>query len=164
MIRFSAYLKLLCILHSFPSLSSETGQPSLSVDNEIHAVAGSPLTITCTYPCKYADYEKYWCKWKNTGCEPLIASEESQAGLVVSCDKGSRILSLNFDQTSLSDQGWYWCGVRKGGHYGETYATYLQVQGGELILDQSYSLASGEGKGKTPLNKCCEKNPVIGLP
>ncbi|XP_062834668.1 polymeric immunoglobulin receptor [Anolis carolinensis] len=107
----------------------ETGQPSLSVDNEIHAVAGSPLTITCTYPCKYADYEKYWCKWKNTGCEPLIASEESQAGLVVSCDKGSRILSLNFDQTSLSDQGWYWCGVRKGGHYGETYATYLQVQG-----------------------------------
>ncbi|XP_007431514.1 polymeric immunoglobulin receptor [Python bivittatus] len=105
------------------------GKPALQAEKEIQAVAGSPLTISCSYPCKYFTYEKYWCKWKNTGCKPLISSEQNQSGLVVNCDKDSRILSLTFDQVAPTDQGWYWCGVRQGQQYGETVAVHLQVEG-----------------------------------
>lgn len=105
------------------------GKPALLAEKEIQAVAGSPLTISCSYPCKYFTYEKYWCKWKNTGCKPLISSEQNQNGLVVNCDKDSRILSLKFDQVAPTDQGWYWCGVRQGQQHGETVAVHLQVQG-----------------------------------
>ncbi|XP_066480758.1 polymeric immunoglobulin receptor [Tiliqua scincoides] len=105
------------------------GQPSLTGENEISVVVGSPLTMSCSYSCEYAQYEKYWCKWKNTGCEPLKTHEQDQTGLAVSCDKGRRVLSLNFDQVTLADQGWYWCGVKRAGHYGETFAVHLTVHG-----------------------------------
>lgn len=112
-------------------LSPDTGQPSLLTKKQVQAVAGSSLTISCSYPCKYFTYQKYWCKWKNTECKPLISSEQNQTGLVVSCDKDNGILSLNFDQVTSIDQGWYWCGVKHGQQYGETAALQLQVQGGE---------------------------------
>lgn len=114
--------------------SSETGQPDLRGVKEINAVAGSPLSLTCSYPCKYNSYNKYWCKWKNTACDPLISHEQNQTGLIVNCDKDSRILSLNFDQVAPTDQGWYWCGVKHEGHYGETMAVYLRIEGGKLVF------------------------------
>ncbi|KAJ7331734.1 hypothetical protein JRQ81_013914, partial [Phrynocephalus forsythii] len=129
------------------------GQPSLAADNEIHAVAGSPLTVSCSYPCKYADYEKYWCKWKNTGCDPIVSVEQKSTGFAVSCNKGSRILTLKFDQTSLADQGWYWCGVRHGGHYGETYAIYLQVRG---VLQNSGDVRNNPKNRGSSLNEAKE--------
>lgn len=112
-------------------LSFDTGQPTLLTKKEVRAVAGSPLSISCSYPCKYFTYEKYWCKWKNTECKLLISSEQNQTGVVVSCDKDNGILSLNFDQVTPIDQGWYWCGVKRGQQYGETVALHLQIQGGE---------------------------------
>uniref|UniRef100_A0A8C5WY94 Polymeric immunoglobulin receptor n=1 Tax=Laticauda laticaudata TaxID=8630 RepID=A0A8C5WY94_LATLA len=105
------------------------GQPSLLTKKQVHAVAGSSLTISCSYPCKYFTNQKYWCKWKNTECKLLNSSEQNQTGLVVNCDKDSRTLSLNFDQVTPIDQGWYWCGVKHGQQYGETVALHLQVQG-----------------------------------
>uniref|UniRef100_A0A8D0BNR4 Polymeric immunoglobulin receptor n=1 Tax=Salvator merianae TaxID=96440 RepID=A0A8D0BNR4_SALMN len=108
------------------------GKPSLVVENEIQAIAGSPLTLSCSYPCAYEKYEKYWCKWKNTECKSLNLPDQNQTGLVVNCDKGRRILSLNFDQVTPTDQGWYWCGVKHGEHYGETAAVDLQVQAGDV--------------------------------
>ncbi|XP_060087263.1 polymeric immunoglobulin receptor-like [Heteronotia binoei] len=105
------------------------GQPNLKGLKEINIVAGSPLSLTCSYPCKYYSYNKYWCKWKNTACDPLSSYELNQTGLVVNCDKDSRILSLNFDHVAPSDQGWYWCGVKYEGRYGETMAVYLRIEG-----------------------------------
>ncbi|XP_039176007.1 polymeric immunoglobulin receptor-like [Crotalus tigris] len=113
------------------------GQPTLLTKKEVHTVAGSPLSISCSYPCKYSTYEKYWCKWKNTECKPLISSEQNQTGLVVSCDKDSGILSLNFDQVTPIDQGWYWCGIKRGQQYGETIALHLQVQGVLLNFEEA---------------------------
>lgn len=113
------------------------GQPSLLTKKQVHAVAGSSLTISCSYPCKYFTYQKYWCKWKNTECKPLILSEQNQTGLVVSCDKDNRILTLNFDQVAPTDQGWYWCGVKHGQQYGETVALQLQVQGVLLNFEEA---------------------------
>uniref|UniRef100_A0A8C0G7D9 Ig-like domain-containing protein n=1 Tax=Chelonoidis abingdonii TaxID=106734 RepID=A0A8C0G7D9_CHEAB len=108
------------------------GQPGLTGPKEIDAVIGTRVTIPCSYPCKYYSYQKYWCKWHNTGCQSLISSEQNQTGLVVNCDKEKRTLYLTFDQVIQTDQGWYWCGVSHSGHYGETMAVYLTVNGGEL--------------------------------
>uniref|UniRef100_A0A8C4VKQ3 Polymeric immunoglobulin receptor n=1 Tax=Gopherus evgoodei TaxID=1825980 RepID=A0A8C4VKQ3_9SAUR len=108
------------------------GQPGLTGAKEIDAVIGTRVTIPCSYPCKYYSYQKYWCKWHNTGCQSLISSEQNQTGLVVNCDKEKRTLYLTFDQVIQTDQGWYWCGVSHSGHYGETMAVYLTVNGGEL--------------------------------
>ncbi|XP_063153534.1 polymeric immunoglobulin receptor [Candoia aspera] len=115
------------------------GQPTLLAEKEVKIAAGSPLTIPCSYPCKYAN-KTYWCKWTNTGCKPLISSEQNQTGLVVNCDKDSRILSLDIDQVTPTDQGWYWCGVRHGQQYGETVAVQLQVQGVLPNFEESFRL------------------------
>ncbi|XP_044287927.1 polymeric immunoglobulin receptor-like [Varanus komodoensis] len=117
------------------------GKPSLEANNEIQALVGSPLNITCSYECKYVLYEKYWCKWKNSGCKPLIVSEQNQTGVTVGCDKDRRTFTVNFDEVSLTDQGWYWCGVKNEGHYGETYAVYLQVHGEPLNSEEIPSTA-----------------------
>uniref|UniRef100_A0A8C3RL39 Polymeric immunoglobulin receptor n=1 Tax=Chelydra serpentina TaxID=8475 RepID=A0A8C3RL39_CHESE len=108
------------------------GQPGLTGPKEIDAVIGTQVTIPCSYPCKYYSYQKYWCKWHNTGCQTLISSEQNQTGLVVNCDKEKRTLYLTFDQVIQTDQGWYWCGVSHSGHLGETMAVHLTVNGGEL--------------------------------
>ncbi|CAM5170407.1 unnamed protein product [Eretmochelys imbricata] len=110
------------------------GQPGLTGPKEIDAVIGTRVTIPCSYPCKYYSYQKYWCKWRNTGCQTLISSEQNQTGLVVNCDKEKRTLYLTFDQVIQTDQGWYWCGVSNSGRYGETMAVYLTVNGAEIAV------------------------------
>ncbi|XP_062975498.1 polymeric immunoglobulin receptor [Elgaria multicarinata webbii] len=116
-------------MKSTTELKIVEGQTNLEVKNEIQVVAGSALTMSCSYSCKYVLYQKYWCKWKNTGCEPLVSLEQNQTGVIVNCDKDSRNLTLKFDQALPTDQGWYWCGVKNAGHYGETAAVHLRVQG-----------------------------------
>uniref|UniRef100_A0A8C6XC79 Polymeric immunoglobulin receptor n=1 Tax=Naja naja TaxID=35670 RepID=A0A8C6XC79_NAJNA len=133
------------------------GQSSLLTKKQVRVVAGSSLTISCSYPCKYFTYQKYWCKWKNTECKPLLSSEEKESGLGVSCDKDSRILSLNFDQVTPTDQGWYWCGVKHGQQYGETVALHLQVQGVPLNFEEASRINEDLSKiaipGINPVNR-----------
>ncbi|XP_077190931.1 polymeric immunoglobulin receptor-like [Paroedura picta] len=133
------------------------GQPNLRGVNEFNVVAGSPLTMTCSYPCKYYSYSKYWCKWKNTACDPLISHEQNQTGLVVTCDQDSRILSLNFDQVTPTDQGWYWCGVKHEGHYGETMAVYLRIQG---AFQRSEDAPNAESNNDVALSKTERKSKI----
>lgn len=97
----------------------------------MQAEVGSRVDLTCSYPCKYYSYEKYWCKWSRDGCTPLTSSDQSHPGLDVSCDTANKTLILSPDPVTVEDQGWYWCGVKHNGHYGETMAVSLQVDGGE---------------------------------
>ncbi|TFK00493.1 spectrin beta chain, non-erythrocytic 4 [Platysternon megacephalum] len=120
------------------------GQPGLIGPKEIDAVIGTRVTIPCSYPCKYYSYQKYWCKWHNTGCQTLISSEQNQTGLVVNCDKEKRTLFLTFDQVIQTDQGWYWCGVSHSGHYGETMAVYLTVNGDAAISNTDTEDRAGD--------------------
>ncbi|NWX88201.1 PIGR protein, partial [Nothoprocta pentlandii] len=108
------------------------GEPSLTGEEEVEASVGSPAQLACSYPCKYYSYEKYWCKWTRNGCTPVEASDQSHAELNVDCDKDNKTILLNFDDVALTDQGWYWCGVKHKGIYGETKAVQLRVSGGEL--------------------------------
>ncbi|KGL81240.1 Polymeric immunoglobulin receptor, partial [Tinamus guttatus] len=105
------------------------GQPSLTGMEEVEASVGAPAQLACSYPCKYYSYEKYWCKWTRTGCTPVEASNQSHSELNVDCDKANKTVLQNFDHVALTDQGWYWCGVKRNGVYGETRATYLRVSG-----------------------------------
>ncbi|XP_053105640.1 polymeric immunoglobulin receptor isoform X2 [Hemicordylus capensis] len=146
---------------STAELTIVEGLPSLTGQKEISAVPGSPLTISCSYPCKYYQYDKYWCKWKNTGCEPRDAHVQNQSGLVVSCDKDSRILSLNFDQVTTADQGWYWCGVQRAGHYGETFAVYLSVHGVLLNSEEAPNPKAGSNAVVIPRKNSENRNSPL---
>uniref|UniRef100_A0A8C6ZA42 Polymeric immunoglobulin receptor n=1 Tax=Nothoprocta perdicaria TaxID=30464 RepID=A0A8C6ZA42_NOTPE len=105
------------------------GEPSLTGEEEVEASVGAPAQLACSYPCKYYSYEKYWCKWTRSGCTPVEASDQSRAELNVDCDKDNKTILLNFDDVALTDQGWYWCGVKHKGVYGETKAVQLRVSG-----------------------------------
>ncbi|NXE50272.1 PIGR protein, partial [Casuarius casuarius] len=105
------------------------GEPSLTGEKEVEADVGSQVLLACSYPCKYYSYEKYWCKWTSTSCTPVTASNQSSPGLNVDCDKDNKTLFLNFDPVALTDQGWYWCGVKRNGIYVETMAVHLRVGG-----------------------------------
>uniref|UniRef100_A0A8D0F3E7 Polymeric immunoglobulin receptor n=1 Tax=Strix occidentalis caurina TaxID=311401 RepID=A0A8D0F3E7_STROC len=108
------------------------GQPGLTGKKEVEAQVGSRVDLTCYYPCKYYSYQKYWCKWNNTGCSVLPASDQRQPGPGVTCDRDNKTVILSFDPVEKTNEGWYWCGVKRNGVYGETMAVQLSVTGGEL--------------------------------
>ncbi|NWH48515.1 PIGR protein, partial [Fregata magnificens] len=106
------------------------GQPGLTGKKEVEAQVGSRVDLTCFYSCKYYSYQKYWCKWSNTGCTPMPASDQSQPGPDVTCGTDNKTVILSFDSVAKTDQGWYWCGVKRDGFFGETMAVQLLVTGG----------------------------------
>ncbi|NXW90753.1 PIGR protein, partial [Alopecoenas beccarii] len=108
------------------------GEPGLKGKKEVEAQVGSRLDLTCSYPCKYYSYQKYWCKWGGSSCTPMPAADQRQPGPDVTCDTDNKTVVLSFDSVAKTDQGWYWCGVKRNGLFGETMAVYLEVTEGEL--------------------------------
>ncbi|KFV49606.1 Polymeric immunoglobulin receptor, partial [Gavia stellata] len=108
------------------------GEPGLKGKKEVKAQVGSRVDLTCSYPCKYYSYQKYWCKWNSTSCTPMPASDQRNPGPDVTCDTDNKTVTLSFDSVAKTDQGWYWCGVKRDGLFGETMAVYLWVTEGEL--------------------------------
>ncbi|KAF1620359.1 Polymeric immunoglobulin receptor, partial [Eudyptes chrysolophus] len=106
------------------------GEPGLKGKKEVDAQVGSRVDLTCSYPCKYYSYQKYWCKWSSTRFIPMPASDQRQPGPDVTCDTDNKTVILSFDSVAKTDQGWYWCGVKRDGLFGETMAVYLQVTEG----------------------------------
>ncbi|NXT83465.1 PIGR protein, partial [Zapornia atra] len=106
------------------------GEPGLKGKTEVEAQVGSRVDLTCSYPCKYYSYQKYWCKWNNTGCISMPSSDQSHPGTGVTCDTDNKTVILSFDSVTKEDEGWYWCGVKRNGIFGETMAVYLQVTEG----------------------------------
>lgn len=90
------------------------------------------MDLTCSYPCQYYSYEKYWCKWNNTGCPELPAQQPGLQGPGASCNASTRTVVLSFQPLTEEDEGWYWCGVKRNGAFGETIAVRLAVSAGEL--------------------------------
>ncbi|XP_010021673.1 PREDICTED: polymeric immunoglobulin receptor-like [Nestor notabilis] len=119
------------------------GQPGLQGKEEVEAQEGSQLNLTCSYQCRYYSYQKYWCKWSSTSCTPLPASDQRQPGSEVTCDTDDKTVILSFDSVAKTDQGWYWCGVKRNGRYGETMAVYLSVTSGESARHSPESLDAG---------------------
>ncbi|KAK2521868.1 Pigr [Columba livia] len=103
------------------------GEPGLKGKKEVEAQAGSRLDLTCSYPCKYYSYQKYWCKWGDASCTPMPAADQRQPGPDVTCDTDNKTVVLSFDSVAKTDQGWYWCGVKRDGLFGETMAVHLEV-------------------------------------
>ncbi|XP_069315785.1 polymeric immunoglobulin receptor [Eulemur rufifrons] len=104
------------------------GKPNLKVPENVTAVLGESLKLPCHFPCKFYSHEKYWCKWSNTGCPALPTEDEGPSQAFVNCDQNSRIVSLTLNPVTKADEGWYWCGVKQGQHYGETAAVYVAVE------------------------------------
>ncbi|NXA69887.1 PIGR protein, partial [Mohoua ochrocephala] len=106
------------------------GEPGLTGKKEVEAQAGSRVNLTCSYPCKYYSYEKYWCKWNYTGCPVVTAQDPGSQGPSATCDTSTRTVVLSFDPVTEEDEGWYWCGVKRNGLLGETMAVQLRVAAG----------------------------------
>ncbi|NWU40997.1 PIGR protein, partial [Hylia prasina] len=106
------------------------GEPALKGEKEVEAPAGSRVDLTCSYPCQYYSYEKYWCRWSSTSCPALPPPEQGLPGPAAACNASRRTLVLSFDPLTEEDEGWYWCGVKRDGAFGEALAVQLRVSSG----------------------------------
>ncbi|XP_008590014.1 PREDICTED: polymeric immunoglobulin receptor, partial [Galeopterus variegatus] len=116
------------------------GKPNLKVPENVTAVLGETLKLPCHFPCKFYSHEKYWCKWSNQGCQVLPSQDEGPSQAFVNCDQSSRLISLTLSSVSRADEGWYWCGVKRGHFYGETAAVYVAVEENKSCGSSSVSL------------------------
>ncbi|NXS60384.1 PIGR protein, partial [Brachypteracias leptosomus] len=107
------------------------GEPGLKGRTQVEAQVGSRVDLTCSYPCKYYSYEKYWCRWNNTGCTPVFASDQGHLGSDVTCDTANKTVTFSIKSATKEDEGWYWCGVKRQGRFGETMAVFLTVVEGK---------------------------------
>ncbi|NXE92805.1 PIGR protein, partial [Menura novaehollandiae] len=105
------------------------GEPGLTGTKEVEAQVGSRVDLICAYPCSYYSYEKYWCKWSYTGCPVMPAQNQRPLGPDATCNKANKTIVLSFDPVTEEDEGWYWCGVKRNGVFGETMAMSLLVTG-----------------------------------
>ncbi|NXG20249.1 PIGR protein, partial [Grallaria varia] len=112
---------------SSAELTVVEGEPQLKAEKEVVAQVGTRASLTCSYPCTYYSYEKYWCKWSTSGCSMMPVSEQEQLGSEVTCSTAKRTVVLSFDSVTEDDDGWYWCGVKDKGLFGETIAVKLTV-------------------------------------
>lgn len=132
------------------------GEPSLKVPQNVTAVLGETLKLSCRYPCKFYSHDKYWCKWSNKGCSVLPSQEEGPRQASVSCDQGTQLISLTLSSVSKTDEGWYWCGVKQGQNYGDTAAVYVAVEeakGGSHQVIPTHGDSAPEEKVVEPSNE-----------
>ncbi|NXA92483.1 PIGR protein, partial [Melanocharis versteri] len=125
------------------------GEPALTGKRKVEAQAGSRVDLNCSYPCQYYSYEKYWCRWNDTSCPTLPAQDLGLRGPGATCNTSTRTVVLSFDPVTEEDEGWYWCGVKRNGVFGETMAVELRVAAGSdakhnpELLDVDSSRESG---------------------
>ncbi|XP_075706787.1 polymeric immunoglobulin receptor-like [Rhinoderma darwinii] len=106
---------------------SEGNPEGLSGGKTMYLKKGETAKIPCSYPCRYKSFEKYWCKWNNNNCKYVTTNaDDDDNGLSVSCETQELVLTI--ESISQKDNGWYWCGVKKSGRYGETIAVQVIVE------------------------------------
>nr|DBA15724.1 TPA: hypothetical protein GDO54_003196 [Pyxicephalus adspersus] len=115
-------------------LSEAENPPGLSGSKIVKATVGDAVKLSCSYPCRFKKYEKYWCKWNNHRCEPLSNVEDTQDTRLISCQTEKFL--LNIKSVSLNDSGFYWCGVKHETRYDQTITVRLIVEG-ELCSKES---------------------------
>ncbi|NXX94465.1 PIGR protein, partial [Centropus bengalensis] len=133
------------------------GEPGLKGKKEVEAQVGSQVNLTCYYPCKYYSSQKYWCKWGSTGCALVPSSDQRRPGPDVTCDTDNKVVILSFDAVTKADEGWYWCGVKRNGLYGETMAVYLQVTEVGRSADHSLDLVDSDTNNHVELPSSAER-------
>ncbi|XP_040183009.1 polymeric immunoglobulin receptor-like [Rana temporaria] len=117
---------------------SQENLPGLSGNTFVQVPAGDPAKITCYYPCRYKSAEKYWCRWRNDKCEPLRDVEDTQESQLVTCQTEELVLTLR--SVSEKDSGYYWCGVKDGGRYGESITSRL------IVVEPSRGVSNVNGR------------------
>ncbi|NXF98914.1 PIGR protein, partial [Sakesphorus luctuosus] len=115
---------------SSAELTVVKGEPLLTGPKEVVAQVGSRVDLTCFYPCSYNSYEKYWCRWNVSGCFMVPAAAQKPLGPEATCSSANRTVILSFAAVTEADDGWYWCGVKRNGAFGEVMAVKLTVTAG----------------------------------
>ncbi|XP_059723857.1 polymeric immunoglobulin receptor [Haemorhous mexicanus] len=137
---------------SSTELTVVPGEPALTGKKKVEAQAGSRVNLTCCYPCAYSSYEKFWCRWSSTGCAMLPAQQPGLPQPGDGCDRSARTLVLSLDALREEDEGWYWCGVKRNGVFGETMAVELRVSAGRdaKLSPEFLGVGSSRGPGAAP--------------
>lgn len=107
---------------------SEGNPEGLTGGKTMYVKTGETAKIPCSYPCRFKSHQKYWCKWNNNNCKDVTSyvDDDDENGLSVSCETQELVLTI--ESISQKDNGWYWCGVKKSGRYGETIAVQVIVE------------------------------------
>ncbi|KAM4047523.1 polymeric immunoglobulin receptor-like [Anomaloglossus baeobatrachus] len=120
---------------------SEGSPEGLSGGKIITVKTGQTVKIPCSYPCRFNSFTKYWCKLSGINCKEVISHvNDADNGLSVSCETQKLILTI--ETISQKDSGWYWCGVKKDGKYGNTIAVQVIVE--EATRDVPDTEATGD--------------------
>ncbi|XP_073523028.1 polymeric immunoglobulin receptor-like [Phyllobates terribilis] len=105
---------------------SEGSLDGLTGGQTMNVKTGETIKIPCSYPCRFNTDQKYWCKLSGINCKEVISHvNDDENSLSVSCE--TRELVLTIETISQKDSGWYWCGVKKDGKYGNTIAVRVIV-------------------------------------
>ncbi|NWR99653.1 PIGR protein, partial [Motacilla alba] len=136
-------------LQSSTELTVVPGEPALTGKKNVTAQVGSRVNLTCCYPCKYYSFEKYWCRWNKTGCAMLPAQPQGLPEPGDACERSARTVVLSLGPLAREDEGWYWCGVKRHGVFGEAMAVWLSAEGEAVPPGGAYSDAEVR-KGAAP--------------
>lgn len=104
------------------------GEPNLKVPTNVTVGVGETLKLPCHFPCKFASYEKFWCKWSSKSCKALPSQDEGSGQASVNCNQKNQLISLILNSVTKEDEGWYWCGVKENLRFRETAAVYVEVK------------------------------------
>ncbi|XP_063307232.1 polymeric immunoglobulin receptor-like [Pelobates fuscus] len=100
-------------------INEETDVPQGS--RLLTANLGGSISAQCNYNPKKNYALKFWCKWEETTCDPLIKTDgtvkDTYEGKIIIHDNpknGSMQVLMN--QLTKDDEGWYWCVMTDGKH------------------------------------------------
>uniref|UniRef100_UPI00398EC4D5 transmembrane domain-containing protein TMIGD3-like n=1 Tax=Pristiophorus japonicus TaxID=55135 RepID=UPI00398EC4D5 len=104
------------------------------------ATVGRPVTITCRFDPYYSNHQKYWCRGYNRAtCHVLVQTHgpmmKSHDGKIkISADNKNGQLTVQMDQLTTNDKGWYWCGIERHHLLDYLSPTELKVTEGQKLF------------------------------
>uniref|UniRef100_A0A4W3J7E6 Ig-like domain-containing protein n=1 Tax=Callorhinchus milii TaxID=7868 RepID=A0A4W3J7E6_CALMI len=120
---------------SFPAARAISGPKA------VNGSVGSQVQIRCEYDTVYSTYSKYWCKGYyrrhcNVLAQTLGPQNTTEDGrITVEVDNNRGEFSVTMRKLTLSDAGWYWCGIEHPHILNMKHSVWLRVyEGKELPL------------------------------
>eukprot|EP00062_Callorhinchus_milii_P014189 gi/632963066/ref/XP_007897674.1/ PREDICTED: CMRF35-like molecule 3 isoform X1 [Callorhinchus milii] len=106
---------------------------AISGPKAVNGSVGSQVQIRCEYDTVYSTYSKYWCKGYyrrhcNVLAQTLGPQNTTEDGrITVEVDNNRGEFSVTMRKLTLSDAGWYWCGIEHPHILNMKHSVWLRV-------------------------------------
>ncbi|KAM3935392.1 polymeric immunoglobulin receptor-like [Leptodactylus fuscus] len=112
---------------------------------------GGSVTAVCKYNPKQNYTLKFWCRWNEFVCDPLINTdgfvESKYEGILAMYDDSTNgIMQVIRNRMTKEDEGWYWF-VLNDGKLDQTFAVQIRIGEGYpegLTADKTIHVKTGE--------------------